>query len=257
MYLQEAKDYSIIVAGSILGWAKLIETAGAVSSGFVSDFLFRSRRNIVALLYGLVKVVGLLILFMAPSTHLFNLDTSWRSILSGETISPELRQAFIDHQRTLPAGAQLVATGDVAADDQQPSAWVIKCRRWTLGLSDYTIVDTGRELRVGTRVNFLHVLGASMFGFGLGGLLVFLGGLMAVDLSSKKATGAAMGLIGVFSYLGAAIQEWISGGLIEAGKTVVDGQTTHDFSSAITFWVGAAMLAVLLSSTLWKAKVRG
>jgi hypothetical protein len=204
----------------------------------------------------LLEIAGLLILFTAPSTHLFNLETSWRNALAEGAVSPKLAQVFTDHDRALPDGARLSAVSQPDSGDEPGGAWLIKRGDWTLGLSDYTIVDTGGELRVGTRVNLLHVLGASLFGFGLGGLLVFLGGLMAVDLSSKRATGAAMGLIGVFSYLGAAIQEWISGDLIEAGKTVVNGQTTHNFDHAIIFWVGAAVAAVLLSSTLWKARAK-
>ena len=39
-----------------------------------------------------------------------------------------------------------------------------------------------------------------------------------------------MGLIGIFSYIGAAVQENISGHLIERGMTVVDGVRTYDFS---------------------------
>ena len=40
LYLQEAKNYTLISAGALLGWTKIAETVGAVSSGFVSDFLF-------------------------------------------------------------------------------------------------------------------------------------------------------------------------------------------------------------------------
>ncbi len=58
-----------------------------------------------------------------------------------------------------------------------------------------------------------------LFGVGLNGLVTSLGGLFAVDIAPKKVAGAAMGLIGVFSYIGAAVQENISGGLIERGMT--------------------------------------
>lgn len=51
-------------------------------------------------------------------------------------------------------------------------------------------------------------------GFAIGILITFLGGLMAVDIAPKEATGATMGLIGIASYAGAGIQELISGSLI-------------------------------------------
>lgn len=66
LYLQEAKSYTLVTAGSVLFLAKVMETLGAVSSGFLSDVLFRSRRNVTTLLYGLIEVAGLLIFFLAP-----------------------------------------------------------------------------------------------------------------------------------------------------------------------------------------------
>ena len=256
MYLQEAKEYSLVAAGAIMGWAKLIETVGAISSGFVSDFFFKSRRNVVALFYGLVEIAGLVILFTAPSTHLFNLDSSFTQHLNAETIPAEITQAFEDNHITLPDGASLSNKTYNDSNSVERDYWIIHTGRGMLGLMDYHILDTGTTLHAGKKINFLHLLGLAMFGFGLGGLLVFLGGLMAVDICSKRATGAAMGMVGVFSYLGAAIQEWVSGDLIEAGKTVVDGQTVHNFDHAITFWLGAAIVAVVLSSTLWKVKAK-
>lgn len=81
-----------------------------------------------------------------------------------------------------------------------------------------------------------------------------MGGLIAIDISSKRAAGAAMGLVGVFSYLGAAVQDWISGILIQRGAMEIDGQVVHDFTSAYLFWISAAVVSVLLASTLWNVK---
>lgn len=44
-----------------------------------------------------------------------------------------------------------------------------------------------------------------IFGLAIGTLICFLGGLMAVDIVSKKASGAALGVVGIASYVGAAI----------------------------------------------------
>jgi OPA family sugar phosphate sensor protein UhpC-like MFS transporter len=94
-----------------------------------------------------------------------------------------------------------------------------------------------------------------VYGFTLSGLLAALGGLFAIDIVSKKAAGAVMGFIGVFSYVGAAIQDQISGYLIEMGITMVDGVRHYDFSNAITFWIGGSVVSMILAATLWNAKV--
>ncbi|MBN1347251.1 MAG: MFS transporter [Phycisphaerae bacterium] len=92
----------------------------------------------------------------------------------------------------------------------------------------------------------------SVCGFAIGGLLVFLGGLVAVDISSKRAAGAAMGVIGVFSYLGAALGDYVGGWLIESSKVVVDDVTTYDFRGLLTFWIGAGVLSFVLTLSLWR-----
>jgi OPA family sugar phosphate sensor protein UhpC-like MFS transporter len=100
------------------------------------------------------------------------------------------------------------------------------------------------------------VAGMILFGLGLTGLVTALGGLFAVDICPKRVAGAAMGLIGIFSYIGAAIQENVSGQLIERGMTVVDGVRTYDFSTVIWFWIGASFASMLLAASLWRVKLR-
>lgn len=95
-----------------------------------------------------------------------------------------------------------------------------------------------------------------LYGFTLSGLLASLGGLFAIDIAPKKAAGAVMGFIGVFSYLGAGMQDQVSGFLIENGTTIINGVRHYDFSSAITFWIGGSILSLILSLMLWNAKVR-
>lgn len=94
-----------------------------------------------------------------------------------------------------------------------------------------------------------------LYGFSLNGLVTTLGGLFATDIAPKRAAGAAMGFIGVFSYLAAATQERISGYLIEQGTTIIEGVRQYDFSSAIVFWVGASVVSLILATSLWNAKV--
>ncbi len=101
---------------------------------------------------------------------------------------------------------------------------------------------------------WLDIFAVGCFEFAIGGLIVFLAGLIAVDIMPVRAAGAVKGVIGLFSYMGAATQDWISGNLIEAGKTVVDGQATYNFDQAFMFWIGASILSMILAVTVWNAK---
>jgi len=100
------------------------------------------------------------------------------------------------------------------------------------------------------------ILGMVLFGMGLTGLVTALGGLFAVDICPKRVAGAAMGVIGIFSYIGAAVQEQVSGILIDRGMTVVDGVRTYDFGPAIWFWIGSSVVSMLLAASLWRTKLR-
>jgi OPA family sugar phosphate sensor protein UhpC-like MFS transporter len=108
----------------------------------------------------------------------------------------------------------------------------------------------------GPRNDLVLLLAFVLFGVGLNGLITSLGGLFAVDIAPKKVAGAAMGLVGVFSYIGAAVQENISGSLIESGMQVIDGVRTYDFGPAIWFWIGSSVVSMLLAATLWKVRLR-
>jgi MFS transporter, OPA family, sugar phosphate sensor protein UhpC len=171
LYLQEAKGYSLLEAGSLLGVSTFAGVAGCIAFGFISDTLFDARRPPVNLIFGVIELVGLGLLV-------------W-----------------------LPAKTPLL-----------------------------------------TGVAF------ALYGFGLNGLITSLGGLFAVDLAPKRSTGAVMGMVGMFSYLGATIQDALSGYLIDRGTTMVDGTRHYDFGPALWMWIGASVLSLFLALTLWRAK---
>jgi OPA family sugar phosphate sensor protein UhpC-like MFS transporter len=172
LYLQEAKGYSLIEAGSMLGVNTLAGIAGCVAYGFISDKLFAARRPPVTLIFGIIEVAALSVIFLVPTTNPFILT----------------------------------------------SAFVV-------------------------------------YGFTLSGLLAALGGLFAIDIAPKSAAGAVMGFIGVFSYMGAGIQDQISGYLIGRSVTVMDGVRHYNFDHAIMFWIGGSVLSMILAATLWRVKV--
>lgn len=95
-----------------------------------------------------------------------------------------------------------------------------------------------------------------IYGFGLTGLVTSLGGLFGVDIVSRRAAGAVMGFIGVFSYIAAAVQENVSGFLIERGVRVIDGVRHYDFSGAIAFWLICSLLSAILPATLWRVRAQ-
>lgn len=96
----------------------------------------------------------------------------------------------------------------------------------------------------------------AVFGFGLGVILCFVGGMLAVDLCPRKATGAAMGVIGLLAYGGAALQDIVNGILVDSAKVVnAAGQVTYHFDTIITFWIGSvALMTLLIVPTLWAKK---
>lgn len=101
---------------------------------------------------------------------------------------------------------------------------------------------------------WIDVTAMIMFGLGIGVLLCFLGGLMAVDIAPCNASGAALGVVGIASYAGAGLQDIMNGILIEGNKTVVNGVETYDFTYISWFWIGAALTSVLLALLVWNAK---
>ncbi|MBN2210890.1 MAG: MFS transporter [Sedimentisphaerales bacterium] len=101
---------------------------------------------------------------------------------------------------------------------------------------------------------WMLMLFCAMFGFSIGGLMVGVGGLLAVDIAPKKAVAAALGFVGIFSYLGAALQENISGHLIGSDIMTVNHVKHYDFSRAIVFWLSSAASSTLLAATLWNVK---
>jgi len=172
LYLQESRDMSLPMAGTLLMTSTLAGVVGAVAYGFISDKLFAARRPPANLLFAIVEISGLLLFFYGPNTM------------------PVL------------------------------------------------------------------ITGMLLFGVGLTGLVTSLGGLFAVDIAPKRVAGATMGVIGIFSYLGAGIQEYVSGKLIQNGMTIVNGDHVYDFDQVIWFWIGTSIISMLLAASLWRTQLR-
>lgn len=101
---------------------------------------------------------------------------------------------------------------------------------------------------------WLDIFAMVLFGLGIGVLICFLGGLMAVDIAPHHASGAALGVVGIASYIGAGLQDVMSGILIEGHKSLIKGKEVYDFTYINWFWIGAAIISVLLALLVWNAK---
>lgn len=101
---------------------------------------------------------------------------------------------------------------------------------------------------------FINALSMVLFGVAIGVLICFLGGLMAIDIVPRSATGAALGIVGMTSYIGAGLQDIVSGWLIDSSKVVIDGVTVYNFDIASMFWIGASALSFILVLFVSKSK---
>lgn len=174
-FLEAGKGYTNLEASSVVSVSSVCGIVGTVMCGWVSDRFFGGRRNLPALIFGILNVLSL-------SLFLFG-----------------------------PAG-----------------------------------------------MPWLDVTAMVLFGLAIGALICYLGGLMAVDIASKKASGAALGVVGIASYIGAALQDLVSGLVIGGGKTaeVAGAAASYDFTGVSCFWVGSAVLSVLCVLTVWNARAR-
>lgn len=103
---------------------------------------------------------------------------------------------------------------------------------------------------------WVNILAMVLFGVAIGVLIAFIGGLMAIDLVPRKATGAALGIVGMASYAAAGLQNIITGVLLDNRPRItgITGAEVHDFSLVSWFWLGAAIISFLLPVLNWKRK---
>lgn len=170
-YLEAQKGYSTLDASFIISISSVCGIVGTVFSGVISDKLFGGRRNVPALIFGLLNVAALCLFLLVPGVHFW-----------------------------------------------------------------------------------LDAVAMVLFGLGIGVLICFLGGLMAVDIAPRNASGAALGVVGIASYIGAGLQDVMSGVLIEGNKSMIDRVEVYDFTYINWFWIGSALLSVLLALFVWNAR---
>lgn len=103
---------------------------------------------------------------------------------------------------------------------------------------------------------WLNILYVSLFSLFVGVLYCIVSGLMAVDIVPRKATGAALGVVGISSYVAAGLQDIISGYMIQGNVESVAGTDVYDFTPVSVFWLVAALVSFVLPVLNWKKMKR-
>lgn len=98
--------------------------------------------------------------------------------------------------------------------------------------------------RGGTALNIIYV---ALFSLSMGMLYCIISGLMALDIVPRKATGAALGVVGISSYVAVGIQDIVSGLLIDGNADGAD----YDFFPVAVFWLSACLISFLLPILFW------
>ena len=98
-------------------------------------------------------------------------------------------------------------------------------------------------------VNIFYV---SLFSLATGVLYCIVAGLMAVDIVPRKATGAALGVVGISSYAAAGLQDITSGYLIQYNTEKIGDVAVYDFGPVSWFWLAAALVSFVLPVLNWK-----
>lgn len=107
----------------------------------------------------------------------------------------------------------------------------------------------------GGNAMWVNILSMILFGVAIGVLICFLGGLMAVDIVPREATGAALGIVGIMSYCAAGIQDVVSGWLIDSHIiTTIDGCKHYDFGPVGLFWLIATVISFLFPLLNWRSQ---
>jgi len=88
----------------------------------------------------------------------------------------------------------------------------------------------------------------ALFSMAFSVVFCIVAGLMALDFVPRKATGAALGIVGISSYAAAGAQSIVSGFLIDGNAA--DG--LYNFTPVSIFWTVACLIAFVLPIIGWK-----
>ncbi|MBR1926934.1 MAG: MFS transporter [Bacteroidales bacterium] len=90
----------------------------------------------------------------------------------------------------------------------------------------------------------MNIVYVALFSLAIGVVYCTVAGLMALDIVPRKATGSALGMVGLASYAAAGIQNVVSGFMIGAGDL--------DFLPVSVFWMVACLLSFMIPVLSWR-----
>ena len=93
----------------------------------------------------------------------------------------------------------------------------------------------------------MNIIYVSTFSISIGVVFCVVAGLMALDIVPRKATGSALGIVGISSYVAAGIQDIVSGFMIRQ-----DASGAWDFGPVSWFWIVACLVSFILPVYGWK-----
>ena len=93
----------------------------------------------------------------------------------------------------------------------------------------------------------MNIIYVSTFSISIGVVFCVVAGLMALDIVPRKATGSALGIVGISSYVAAGIQDIVSGYMIRQ-----DASGAWDFGPVSWFWIVACLVSFILPVYGWK-----
>ena len=94
----------------------------------------------------------------------------------------------------------------------------------------------------------VNVIYIAVFTLSIGIVFCIVAGLMALDFVPRKATGAALGIVGISSYVAAGLQDIATGFLIKVDASA----DVYNFTTVSIFWLTACLLSFLLPVLGWK-----
>ena len=98
----------------------------------------------------------------------------------------------------------------------------------------------------------MNIIYVSIFSLSSGVLYCIVAGLMAIDIVPRKATGSALGIVGISSYIAAGLQDIASGYLIQGyTQQSTSLETIYNFTPVSIFWVVAALVSFVLPVLNW------
>lgn len=95
----------------------------------------------------------------------------------------------------------------------------------------------------------LNILYLSVASLAIAAVYCIVGGLMALDIVPRKATGAALGIVGISSYVAAGLQDIVSGYLIQNNVSDAAG---YNFVPVTLFWLIACLISFMLPILNWR-----